>query len=394
VLVDDIRLKARDEQWELSGRVTMERLDTEGLRIWFRFPAEYSTGELDASPFLPSLLVTSMWWNEALVIDGPVSARLLANVDEGISLYRCLFPSLSPVSVAAPSHELTRGGAVTACFFSRGVDSWYSVLKNLEKPDPRRPPLTHLVHVPSVDFMYGDENRSRSMEATRTAAEEVGCQLVMLETNLRHFTERFQHWGIAHGGGLAGMGLVLGAAFSHVLLASSAPVGKPNLFGSQLALDQVWSTERTTVVHDGAEARRLDKTRFISDHEEVLRNLKVCFVTDTALNCGQCEKCLVTMIGLHIAGVLERCPAFDRSLDPRAVARMPSPGWQRFFFTEVLEELGNAPLDVAVKLALEKVLLREELHLSVGRVRRLTQARLAPLRARLARLLLAGPQRR
>jgi hypothetical protein len=64
MLVDDVRLDTRGDQWELSGRITMDRLDAEGLRIWFRFPGEYSTGELDASPFVPGLLLTSMWWNE------------------------------------------------------------------------------------------------------------------------------------------------------------------------------------------------------------------------------------------------------------------------------------------------------------------------------------------
>src|SRR5438309_2984198 len=150
MLVDDIRLDARDEQWELSGRITMDRLDTDGLRIWFRFPGEYSTGEVDASPFLPWLLVTSMWWNEDLVIDGPVSARLLANVGEAMAIYRCLFPALPSIQVSALSHELPPGRRATACLFSRGVDSWYSVLKNTDAPDARRPPLTHLVYVPSV----------------------------------------------------------------------------------------------------------------------------------------------------------------------------------------------------------------------------------------------------
>src|SRR6266516_6731661 len=147
MLVDDIRLEERDDHCELSGRVTMDRLDTEGLRIWFRFPAEYSNGELDASPFLPGLLVTAMWWNEKLVIEGPVSARLLGAVDQAMAAYRCLFPSLRAIKVSAPTHELPRGDMATACLFSRGVDSWYSAVTNLEAQDPRRPPLTHLVYV-------------------------------------------------------------------------------------------------------------------------------------------------------------------------------------------------------------------------------------------------------
>jgi hypothetical protein len=382
MLVDDIRLEARDEQWELSGRITMDRLDTQGLRIWFRFPIEYSSGELDSSPFVPGLVATSMWWNENLVIDGPVSARLLANVDEAIAMYRCLFPSLPPICVTASSHELSPGTDATACLFSRGVDSWYSVLKNLERPDPCRPPLTHLVYVPSIDFMYGDENRARSIAATRQAAADVGCELVLLETNLRHFTERFQHWGYTFGGGLAGMALALGSDFSHVLLAATFPISAPYVCGSHVALDPLWSTERTKIVHDGAEACRLDKARFLADHRRALRNLKVCFAADTAQNCGRCDKCLITMMELHIAGVLEECPAFERPLDPRATVRIRHPALRRSV-VEAFDALGDGPLDIALRLALEKAFLRDELHSSVQRVGRWARTRVKALRTRL-----------
>jgi hypothetical protein len=377
VLVDDIRLDARDEQWELSGRVTMDQLDTEGLRIWFRFPGAYSDGELDASPFLPGLLLTAMWWEERLVIDGPVSARLLANVDEAMAIYRCLFPSVHTIQVSAPSRDLPAGRPATACLFSRGVDSWYSVLTNLDAPDPRRPRLSHLVYIPSLDFMYSEDNRARSIAITRQAAKDVGCELVLLETNLRNFTERFQHFGITFGGVLSGIGLALGAGFSHVLLAASAPISEPNLSGSHAVLDPLWSTERTTIVHDGAETRRVHKARILSDHPAALQFLKVCFVADTTQNCGQCDKCLLTMTALHIAGVLEQCPTFERALDPRALSRIPPrTGWQSFFLAELIDALGDGPRDVTLRLALEKVLLREEVGRSVERVRRMTRTRL------------------
>src|SRR3989440_1436537 len=364
----------------------MDRLDTDGLRIWFRFPDEYSTGEVDASPFLPGLLVTSMWWNEDLVIDGPVSARLLANVDEAMSMYRCLFPSVPAVEVFAPSCELLPGRARTACLFSRGVDSWYSVLKSLDVPDPRRPPLTHLVYVPSIDFMYGDENRARSIAVTREAAQSVGCELVEVTTNIRHFTERFQEFGVTFGGVLSGIGLALGAGVSHMLLASSLPISAPNHLGSDPALDPLWSTERTEIVHHGEEATRLEKTRFLSLHRAVLPYLKVCPVVDSPRNCGRCNKCLLTMCELHVAGLLDECPAFESQLDPRAVSRLPHPGWQRFALCEILDALGDAPLDTALRMPLDKVLLREELHSSAQRARRLAKTRLLSTAARWQRM--------
>jgi hypothetical protein len=321
-----------------------------------------------------------MWWNEELTIDAPVSARLLVNADEAMALLRSVYPTLERIGVSAPSQVLSQGEASTACLFSRGVDSWYSALTNLQKPDPRRPRLTHLVYVPSIDFMYSDENRGRSIAATRRAAEDVSCELVVLETNLRHFTERFQHFGITFGSVLSAIGLALG--FSHVVLASSVPIGEPNRSGSHPALDPLWSTERTAIVHDGAETRRIDKARVLAEHREALTNLKVCFAADTERNCGRCDKCLITMIELHVAGVLDACPAFDRPLDPRAVARIRNPGWQAFFFSEAVDALGHGRLDIALRLALGTMLLRHELATEARRLRQLAKTRVEQVRAR------------
>jgi len=375
VLVDDIRLEERDDHCELSGRVTMERLDTEGLRIWFRVPGEDSNGELGASPFLPGLLVTSMWWNEPLVIDGPVSARLLASVDQAMAVYRCLYPALPAIRVSAPSRELAPGRSATSCLFSRGVDSWYSVLRNLEATNPSRPRLTHLVYVPSIDFMYGDDNRVRSIAATRRAAEEVGCELVLLETNLRHFTERFQEWGVTFGGALSGMGLVLGAGFSHVVLAASLPIGAPSSYGSQPSLDPLWSTERTAIVHDGAEMSRARKVRYLADHAVALRNLKVCYVADTPDNCGKCGKCFMTMLALHAAGALDAGPRFDASLSPRRVATMPLRGQRRLLLRDVLHELDDSSrFTRRLVAAIEWRLLSDEIGQVAARARDLLSA--------------------
>jgi hypothetical protein len=64
---------------------------------------------------------------------------------------------------------------------------------------------------------------------------------------------------------------------------------------------------------------------------------------------------------------------------------MPDSGWQRFFFAETLDALGNAPFDVALRLSLGKVLLRQDLNRSAQRVRQLVTTRLGALVGRLRR---------
>lgn len=376
MLVSDIRLTEVDDGRELSARITMDRLDTDGLRIWFRATDDYAPRELDASPFLPGLLVTAMWWNEKLVIDAPVSSRLLAAVEQAMAAYRCLYPSLPAIGVYAPSHELSPGERATACLFSRGVDSWYSVLTNLEATQATRPPLSHLVYVPSIDFMYGAANRARSIEATRRAADEVGCKLVLLESNLRTFTERFQEWGITCGGGLAGMSLFLGERFSYILLAASFPLTAPACCGSHPALDPCFSTERTEIVHDGATATRVDKVRYLATRPVALENLKVCYQEDIEHNCGRCAKCVLTMLELQASGALDAAPVFDTPLHPGLVAGLAikSDG-HRVLLSEVLPELRDgSPFTRRLRLALEWILLRHELRSVGGRVWRFARS--------------------
>jgi hypothetical protein len=357
VLVDDIRLEARDEQWELSGRVTMDRIDTHDLRIWFRFPGEYSTGEVDASPFVPGLLATSMWWNENLIIDGPVSARLLGAAPVAMRRYRDFYPSLTVVPLSASPRKLAGKPTATACFFTRGVDSWYSALTNVESVSGSRPRLTHLLHVPGIDWKLTAPTHARVLAATRAAAAGIGCELVLVETNLRAFIERFQPWDVTHGGALAGIGLVLGARFSHLLIASTFPLYRVLPWGSHPTLDPLWSTEQTEIVHDAADVSRVDKQCFLVDHPHAFSNLKVCYEADTESNCGVCEKCMLTMVGLRVAGVREHLAAFAVPLQARRLATHVVSAENRGWVRELVDRLVE-PEDRVYRLALEGVLVR------------------------------------
>jgi hypothetical protein len=68
----------------------------------------------------------------------------------------------------------------------------------------------------------------------------------------------------------------------------------------------------------------LGKTKAIAEFPVVVRNLRVCFETpENGYNCGRCEKCYRTMVGLRVAGALAQCDAFDRPLDLNAMLEHP-----------------------------------------------------------------------
>jgi hypothetical protein len=326
VIVDEVGHHCGDEVCELSARVRSEAWDRERFTLWYRVPAalapEHGPSAPDCSPFLAGLLLWCLRRSEALRIEGPVSRQLLDNVPLVTDVYRAFWPGLmSAIEVVAEAQEPAAGEPVVASFFTRGVDSWYTALTHGQRPYDG-PPLTHLVYIPSVDFMFDETHLARSVEATAAAASAAGMTPVVVETNLRRHTERFLHWGCYHGAGLASMGLALGAR--RVLLPGARSYGFLEPEGSHPLLDPLWSTARTEIVHHGAEATRWDKLTFLAGASLALQTLKVCFDENTDGNCGRCPKCLVTMVMLAAVDALDPCP-FDVPLSPARVARLDLP---------------------------------------------------------------------
>jgi hypothetical protein len=101
-----------------------------------------------------------------------------------------------------------------------------------------------------------------------------------------------------------------------LFLAATYDVPNMSHWGSHPALDVNFSSQRLTIVHDGARFSRLDKVRELAAWPTALANLRVCTENPaTGLNCGECEKCIRTRLELLAAGI-EATPALGDSAVP------------------------------------------------------------------------------
>ncbi|MFZ0529715.1 MAG: hypothetical protein WAL91_04160, partial [Propionicimonas sp.] len=223
-----------------------------------------------------------------------------------------------PSEVTVDSECEQRGGEGIGAFFSGGVDSWYTVI--------RHPEITHLIYVEGFDVPLADMRlRERTRSHIRRVATELGKPLIEVETNLRDLLDRYTLWAQeSHGAALACVAIGLAPHFDRVLIPSTYPTTALRPWGSHPDLDVLWSTSGLRLVHDGVEAGRAAKVAALKDHQLALDHLRVCWVnTDSAYNCGRCEKCLRTMTNLYANGLLERCVTLPHRIDPALVAGLP-----------------------------------------------------------------------
>lgn len=350
MIVDEVARAFAGGRCEVSARVRPEGHDA--ARVWFTFPEELAArGAPDATPFLPSALHWAMRHDEEVVIDGPVSPRVLSRVDEITGVLESLFPGrLRAVPVRAQEAIPPEGADIVGCFFSRGVDSWHTALSLLEDQPNGQRPLTHLVFSPgfiSADFT--DAQVRQKVQAVRESAAALGVGFIEIDTNLK---------AVLKGPILVATALALGCR--RMLIPSGVMQAVLRAKSTHPTLDYRFSTESTEIVHFGSAGRQQKMAR-IARSQIALERIDVCKddFPQSERNCGKCEKCLRTMIGLHVLGALDDSPAFERPLDPALLLLMKRIG-EPHSWMELLHSLGESEFDRRLAIGIRLALLRHE----------------------------------
>jgi hypothetical protein len=363
VIVARPLVEARGNGLELSAEVSFERPTRETMRVWYRLPEPVTPPPKLGDPFLAGLLIPAMSLGEDLEIDAPVSAELLEAAREQLcpTLRRWGWEHV-PIEIrcAAEASPLVRDLARgTGCFFSGGVDSWYTVLK-------RREELSHLILVWGFDIFVRDQRRwPPALELTRRSADDLGLPLLVVKTNLQDVSffqmpwrlkklgRPFRYYALTRSAGSmqVSIGLLLQSSLRHIVIPASWSDLDPEPKGSNRLLEPAWSSACQTYDLDGGEASRLDKTMSIFERRpEALRRLRVCFAAEgLEPNCGTCEKCMRTLVALRLCGAEKHSDSFGRKLDLEKVKDMRIRPYIRDFWLELLEAARSQGDTAAVK---------------------------------------------
>lgn len=268
--------------------------DIDDFRLWYRIPAGHAVSRA-GDPFLAAALLPAMAEGQSLEVQPglPVSRKLVENLRLLQEIHHCWNPALTivPISAVTAAAERVNEGAFS--FFSGGVDATFTFLR-------RQTELSHAVFIHGFDF-FNDRNAFRqAVERNAGFVNGFGKILIPVETNFYTFGYRHNLSRVlTQGSTLTSVALLLD--FARAFIPSSDHYSYLNPLGTHPLTDPLYSNEAVTIIHDSADARRIDKIIRIAGSGPALRVLTVCN-EDMNVNCGRCVKCLRTMLPLELLG--------------------------------------------------------------------------------------------
>jgi hypothetical protein len=353
IRVGEAQVVEEDDSLRLIFPVTQGQTQTP---VWFKVRNAAAAPSGNAA--LAMALVPAMRTARSLVLADSLSPRLFVSQAAIQQRFQAWDNRFNVVRITAPLGETPQGSTGrtglggTGLFFSGGVDSFFSLLRHREE-------ITHLIFLRGFNVKRQQVVDDAVLPAIRAVALQMNKTLVEVSTNIREFSDRLVDWGLDyHGAALAAVALLLAPTLSKVYVAATHSESDTFRWGSHLFVDPLYSTETLSLIHDGAQATRVEKVAAIAENRLVQQTLRVCNKVG-ASNCGRCEKCLRTMINLRVAGALEKVVTFDRNLRLNQVRLIRVRDENKAsFVSENLTALRAKGLDDDLALALSDALSR------------------------------------
>lgn len=259
-----------------------------------------------------------------LRIHGSISKKLYKNLTWYVQKIFCDFSDkLTPAKIFVEGCSLAKPtGNIIGTGISCGVDSFSTIYDRFEKEDDPDYKINALFIFNcgshgDFDNAYTQTVFKSRVERALIVADELDLPLVVVDSNLHQFRDE-ENKNTIFFLSLYSCVLSMQGAIRRYYISGACSYQSIKEFGIKphhydLAtfcdsyLIPLIQTERTELIIDGCQYRRVDKIKNISDWSIAQKYLNVCLTQKGAdsTNCGQCPKCLRTLLTLEILGKLE-----------------------------------------------------------------------------------------
>jgi len=248
----------------------------------------------------------------------------------------------------------------TGLFLSGGVDSMALLAENhthYPENDLRR--ARHAIFVNGFDMNRPGKPPQNAlfrhtMDQLVTVTKKRSIQFHEIKTNLRHKKIMHASWpAISVGFALAAVAVCFEKYLSCCMVASDYSAIQIAPYGSHPLIIPLLGTSELKLKLGQLNYTRQEKLVLLSNHPDLLNKLRVCYDFTThdnrQLNCSECHKCTMTMLGLLAEGMLGFANQFSKNdLKPHDLNRIKvrSPG-SNIFLIEIeqrLREIGRIDL--------------------------------------------------
>lgn len=316
-----------DYDYEIRGEWSKFFNTEEKLFIEFSEEISALPESVAVLPLLGNILPVA-WICDASVIVPSIDKSFYDSIPDFKKGYIEMHPKISfkgELKAGAVEQNTLTGGAGCLAFFSGGVDAFNTLVSHIDE----KPTLVTLWGSDvKLDDVPGWKNVSDHVDSV---CSEFGLDKVTVKSNFRSIiregvldslvTAAGDGWwhGFQHGLGLithaAPIAYVLNK--SVVYIASSYTIAEKGVScASDPTIDNFIRFGSTRVVHDGYEFNRQMKiiniTNYVKHSGHRIR-VHVCWRSKGGRNCGRCEKCIRTILGLYAAGADPKEYGFDYS---------------------------------------------------------------------------------
>lgn len=286
--------------------------------------------EPSADAFVLASLPFATWLGERrIAVEGAVCPRLRDGLRAVALVYGEWYARCRPVAIEPARGFVAprpREGPRTASFLSGGVDGLAALRTNRLDVPMNHPASIRdaLLLFGANDFEMEDDEpvpeRFAAFERLTARLAELAqlehFTLIPLHTNVRHaLCPDYGCWtSVGFAAANVAVAHTLSPRLTTAVFASDGAGANPPPAASHPLVDQHFSTTAVQVLHEHAAWTRQDKLRLLAQWGPALALMQPCHYIEVPpagrINCGRCEKCVRTMLGLIGLGVLAQAAAF------------------------------------------------------------------------------------
>jgi hypothetical protein len=319
--IEQIKQERCANRERLSATIIWEEADKKPCEIYIETGEEFSDA-ISYSPeaFVAAALTPALWDGEKrLAVETELCPEFLDNIAVVTKVFQNWFPEISSEMTveAKPRRSANNIQRRSAFFFTGGVDSLGALRANrLRFPESHPGSIKDGIIVYNLEVLT-PEAFEYALQALARIADDSAVSLIPVYTNIRALNEDWGFWWTAHmGPALCSIAHALSGRIGSAIIASDYDVPNMRPHGSHLLVDPYFSSFDLKIRYDGTALTRLQKLELLADWQVGLDNLRVCNKQELyqpgRLNCGECEKCVRTMLGLIAVGALTKTSAFPR----------------------------------------------------------------------------------